>query len=89
MTEAQSDTIFGDTNRVLAKMFASNEVAADLLFNTLKERIKHHTEQYREVTDALVLQGGDSKLLVRAAHIRGELANTEFLVRQLEEAISL
>ena len=81
VTEAQ--TIFGDQVGLLDKMFSTNESAYEALIQSLEERIVHHTEQYSILSDSLVMQGSNRVTLVKAAHVRGELANTKFLLEEL------
>ena len=81
-TEAHS--IFGDSADKVASMASHCEQGFTVLLNTLMARIENHESQYVKLCDGLVMEGDNRKVLVKAAHVRGELANTKFILRELE-----
>lgn len=86
MNEAHS--IFGEGADKLSKVLSTNDIATGILLNALHARIKSHEAQYAKVCDGLVMDGDTRVVLVRAAHIRGELANTRFILEELQGLIN-
>ena len=82
MKEARS--FFGEDASKLAKMLQGNEVGTKVLLDILSDRISNHEKQYHKVCDGLVMEGDNRAVLVRAAHIRGELADTQLIYNELK-----
>ena len=80
----EAHTIFGDSAGKIAKMASVSEQGFQAIIDALSSRVDHHSDQYAKLSDKLVMEGSSTKAtLVRAAHVRGELANTKFIIEEL------